>query len=619
MCPLINTHRLPASALAELAVGHGDRSATGHLRAAQHSKHLMLLQALAKDVAGTSKRSPALDAFRSGYDLLAKVQAEQPNEVARLISLPQVGAWAHDCIVRLDQGLRPDYGYLATLAAAIALRAGVGFELDVPTRDGQVRLPGLGCLTVAPANGIPVAGAATPAGEEDSSVRLSSNGEHLTVGQFIHLRCESLRPADQEETDGVTAEPANKWWSGTPLIRATAAGHTWDVLLEVAERHFRLFPAPAVAVLTAEELWRWRDRVQDAWRILAQQKIWPLDAFADVVSVIVPLASQDEADLVSVTSPAAFGAIATSWPPDPVATAEMLIHEFQHLKLSALLDMVPLVARSGGQDLGYAPWRPDPRPACGLLQGMYAHLAVARFWDTQRGMEGNPDELFRAQVLFERWRGTIESTADTLLAMDDCLTPEGVRFVETLKAQGRMLDSGSVPPSVRELAEEVALDHWLTWQVRHVALESAGIARTAAAFLGGESPDHKTLPAGRIEAYIRQVTPTARSRMLSLRQCEPKRFRQLHDSGELLLSGADGLLIEESASKASEAYREEILTSADPMPQSWVGLAIATSRVAPPRLREAFATRLPLMFEVHCHLASQGVPSDPMDLAAWLA
>ena len=398
-----------------------------------------------------------------------------------------------------------------------------------------------------------------------------------------------------------------------------ASGHTWDALLEVDHSQFGRFRASAAVVFTAEELTAWRDRVQAAWQVLERQKRWPLDAFADTVSVIVPLAPDDEADFVSVTSPAVFGAIATSWPPDPVVMAEMLVHEFQHLKLSALLDMAPLISPGGGQALAYAPWRPDPRPAGGLLQGMYAHLAVARFWDTQRGLEDDPDSLFRAQVLYERWRRTIEPTADTLLGMDDCLTPEGVSFVETLKGQGRLLEAGSVSPRAREIAEDVALDHWLTWQVRHIELDSAAIAKTAAAFLGGESMDYETLPTGRVEAYTRQVAPAVRSWMLNLRHCEPKRFRQLYGSGKDLPSRADGFLIDGRVSEALEAYREEILTAAEPVPQSWVGLALAASRGASPSLLKVFMARLPLMFDLHRYLAGQGVPSDPMDLAAWLA
>ena len=52
---------------------------------------------------------------------------------------------------------------------------------------------------------------------------------------------------------------------------------------------------------------------------------------------------------MSATTPAAFGAIATSWPPDGVTLAETLVHEFQHVKLGVLLDLVPLVEPGGGK------------------------------------------------------------------------------------------------------------------------------------------------------------------------------------------------------------------------------------------------------------------------------
>ena len=52
----------------------------------------------------------------------------------------------------------------------------------------------------------------------------------------------------------------------------------------------------------------------------------------------VPDKPRKFAPVFLVPSPAAFGAIATSWPPDPVTLAETLVHEFQHVKLCGLLD-----------------------------------------------------------------------------------------------------------------------------------------------------------------------------------------------------------------------------------------------------------------------------------------
>ena len=51
----------------------------------------------------------------------------------------------------------------------------------------------------------------------------------------------------------------------------------------------------------------------------------------------------------------------------------------------------------------------------GLLQGIYAHLGIARFWQAQQHAETDPDGLLRAQVLFARWRPAIGETVQTLL------------------------------------------------------------------------------------------------------------------------------------------------------------------------------------------------------------
>ncbi len=477
----------------------------GQLRAAQHSKHLLLLLGLIKGFFSLGRSSPEAAALQMSYDLLAKAQAENSAVVARLVSLPQVGAWAHDCMARLRSGRAPNYQFLGRLAVSAAVQSGVGFDIDLTIGQGRVGLPGLGSITVPAAEG--------------SSVRFSSNGEYLAVGQFARLHCEILRPANAARPgDSATA---GEWWHGTPQVRVAADGHTWGPLLETTESHFGALPFPAAAALAAEDTGRWQDCIQAAWTVLARQDQWQLDAFADVVSVVIPLAPGADAEFTSGTCPAAFGAIATSWPPDPVAMAETLIHEYQHLKLSALMDMMPLVAPGSGKLLGYASWRPDPRPPAALLQGMYAHLAVARFWDAQRSIATDPGDQFHAHMLYERWRRTITPTADTLLAMPGCLTPEGKQFVQTLKTQGELLKPGGVPQKARELAVETAFDHWLTWQISHLELDRAAVSRTAAAYLVGKSPDQRMLPEGSIRPNTRRVAPTPRGQLLGMRRTGP--------------------------------------------------------------------------------------------------
>ncbi|HEX6509702.1 MAG TPA: HEXXH motif-containing putative peptide modification protein, partial [Chloroflexota bacterium] len=316
------------------------------------------------------------------------------------------------------------------------------------------------------------------------------------------------------------------------------------------------------------------------------------------------------------TSPAAFGAIATSLPPDPVIMAETLVHEFQHLKLCSLMDMMPLI-QPGGERV-YAPWRQDPRPAGGLLQGVYAHLGISRFWNVQQHVESEPDDILRAQVMYERWRPTIEMATDTLLE-SGCLTPTGIQFVSMVRDQGRSLDSGTVSAPARDIAAEVVFDHWLTWQLRHTAIDSAAVVDLAASYQRGESLNDQGLPESRIEEDSRKFESTIRSRLLNMRYLEPGRYRKFCLADVPGLSEADCLLVSGDARSAIDSYRDEIASATAPLPDAWVGLALAIHRGPPTPLQQVFATKLPLIFDMYAWLIGQEVWTDPLALAAWFA
>ncbi len=587
---MITTHSLPGDAFIALANGAGDPAVVRLLREAQLSKHMMLLHAVAEAADGADPSSPATAAFRAGYRLLAQIQAADPGAVAWLLGLPHIGSWAHDCLICLDQGSPPDFGYLACAVASAGVRLGVRFELDVPVRDGRVLLPGLGCLHIT---------------GQGAWIRLRSDGECLAVGEHIDVPCAALVPDDG------SGGPVPQW-QGTPLVRAVADGHTWEVLLEIADRYLDRYTLPMLAVTTVDEITSWRHRIQSAWQVLVRHHGWAAGPVAVGVPVIVPLTPRSNLD--SATTPAAFGAIATSWPPSPVIMAETLVHEFQHLKLCGLMDMLPLIEPC--DEKVYASWREDPRPAGGLLQGVYAHLGVARFWHAQWHVETEPDDILRAQVMYERWRPTIELAASTLLRTGS-LTPTGARFVNILREQGQSLEFESVPAAAKEIAREVALDHWLTWQFRHTVVDAAGLASLAATYQRGEPLGGHMLPKTWIEDDIRKIDSTARSRMLNMRYLEPRRYRHMCSAGMPELGAADGLPVRGNASAAVQAYRAAI--AADPQPEAWIGLALAIHRLPAMPLRQVFATHLPLLFEIHACFASQGIRIDPLDLAAWFA
>jgi HEXXH motif-containing protein len=585
---LITTHSLPADAFTALASGAGDSAVIRHLREAQLSKHLMLLHV----VAGAGEASPpstAAAAFQAGYQLLAELQAVDPGAVAWLVRLPHIGSWAHDCLACLDEGSPPDLGYLACAAAAAAVRLGVRFELDVPVRDGCVLLPGLGQLCLA--------------GEREW-IRLSSDGERLRAGEGIDVPCAALVPDDGSPRQVPL-------WRGTPLVRAVADGQTWEVLLETADKHLDRFTLPMLPAMTADEVTNWRHRIQGAWELLVRHHGWTAGPIADGVPVIVPLVPRG--DLDSATSPAAFGAVATSASPSAVSMAETLVHEFQHIKLCGLMDMLPLIEPN--DERSYAPWREDPRPLGGLLQGVYAFSGISRFWNVQRHVETEPDDILRANVLYDRWRSTIELATSTMLETGGFLTPAGTRFVRLLREQGRSQASEPVPDVAREIAREVALDNWLTWQLRHTALDAAVVASLADACKRGEPFGDQVLPDERIEDDTRQVDSIPRGRLLHMRYQDPQRYQRLSAAGLRDVGTADGLLIRGDWNAAVAAYRAEIAAQA--RPDAWIGLALAINRLPDSPSRQIFATRLPLLFEVHACLADQGIHRDPLEIAAW--
>jgi HEXXH motif-containing protein len=579
---------LPEAAFTELADGGGSPATMRRLGDAQGSKHLMLLHAIAEAATGPES-GPA--AFRAGYEQLARIRDTAPGAAAWLLGLPHLGGWVHDTLIHLDQGTAADFGHFACLVAAAAIRAGLPVDLDVPVRDGRVRLPGLGSLLVA---------------SEKSWVRLRSDGEQVTVGDEFAAEARRLAPDDGT---GAPDDGTGAGWSGTPAIRAVGGGVAWTLLLETGDPYLDRYPLPMRTAMPAGEVADWREQVRSAWQIVAGRHRWAAEPMADVISVIVPLTPRSDTDLVSATTPAAYGAIATSWPPDEVTLAETLVHEFQHVKLCGLLDMVPLA--TSGDERVYAPWRQDPRPAGGLLQGIYAHLGIVRFWQAQQHAETDPDGVLRAQVLFARWRPAIGETVQTLLETGS-LTPAGVRFAERLRARGQQLMSAPVPAQAGRIAAEVALDHRLTWQLRHVAADAADVAGLADAYRRGEPCP------GRARTWtqedVRKVDSGLRSRLLNLRYLEPARYRALCADGVLPLSMGDRLLLERSSEAAVQAYRTRIADSADPQLDAWIGLALALHQLPPSPTQAALATRLAQMAEVHARLAGR---TDPLDLASW--
>lgn len=432
----VRHHAFSAEHLAALARGGGGEEAIGELVAAQRSKHVILLSKVAELARRGDHPDDALGV--AGWQLLAEVQRRDPAAAAEVMAYPSVGAWALHVIrsgtapaadaASADTaspasaalpGVRP--AGLAAIAAAAAIRAGLDAEIEVPVLGAGVLLPSLGTAEAAGATAIVAAKAA----------EVRSRGLRVRV-----------RPGEPgwRELRRATAGPLSVLVDDLdPFRMPTPDG-------ELAERLTPLQAAEFRAVLCA------------AWPLLPSARAAEIAA---IVRVIVPHKAP-ESRHVSTTSPQVFGTVAMSRQPDRYTCAETLVHETQHLKLCALLDLVTLIRPDDGQRY-YAPWRPDPRPAGGLLQGLYAFLGVSGFWREQREAAPEPEVRQRAHAEFARWRDGVATGAATLLRSGR-LTSSGENFVETMAGVVDEWLHEPVPPDALAIARRKSEHHLVQWQ-----------------------------------------------------------------------------------------------------------------------------------------------------------
>ncbi len=232
-------------------------------------------------------------------------------------------------------------------------------------------------------------------------------------------------PADLRWLEQLPADPDLRAWH---RVEADCDGMPLELRLAdqgpFREAHGHELAAP----LTVERQQEWTQALDAAWTVLVRRHPWHAETIAAGLTTLVPLLPNPDGTEVSSAARRAFGAIAASLPDDPVLLALTLVHEFMHVQLGALLDLLPLHGPPTSARY-HAPWRPDPRPAGALLQGTYAHLGVTDFWRTEL-TAGTGGE--RARREYDTWREHTETAAGTLLESGELL-PAGQEFVTELR------------------------------------------------------------------------------------------------------------------------------------------------------------------------------------------
>jgi uncharacterized protein len=408
----------------ELAAGFGGAGAITELISAQRG----LRRAVLAGVYEAGSSTPAVpEAVRQGlrdaWTVLVAVDQSQPDVLTEIFGHPYVRVWGVRCLEQLrppapadgpgprhSPGLARDLGHLGAIAAVAAIRASSPAKVTVPVVGGAVHLPTLGRLVLQ---------------AEHETEPSAPDGQVAAV--VVDGGAIDIRVADRSWTlDIASLETGSPHWEPVRKLRAPGI----CVTLEDTDPYRDCHQWRAAPRLSDAEFARWDQSFQDAWRTIQADHAAYAPALATGLSVLMPLQSGPEGRDISAAARQAFGAVGAALPADPVTLALLLIHEFQHVKLGAILDLYDLFDPADRQ-LYHAPWREDPRPFEGLLQGTYAHLAVTDFWRVRQQAEtGSAAEA--AGQRYQRWQVHTRDAIETLAGAGS-LTPLGAQFVEHMR------------------------------------------------------------------------------------------------------------------------------------------------------------------------------------------
>jgi uncharacterized protein len=458
------THVVPAADLADLAAGFGGSSAVRYLAESQRSVRRALVAAVHDAVAarpGSRTAGTGTAAhLRAAWDVLTQVDRDNPQALDTVLGHPYVRTWAVHCLERFGDDEMPgrspggtwggtwpegngssvplatDLGHLAAIAAAAAVHAGVDARLAVPVRDGAAHLPTLGRFDI---------------GQVDTAT-VEVTGGTLTGGTDggRWVVAPATVAAGRPDPDSTSGDA--RW---RPVRRLSADGIT--VTVEDTDPYRDCHQWRAAPRLTYEAAAGWQHLFEGAWDLIRRDHAAYAPGLAAGLTTVMPLTAAVSGRDISATARNAFGAVGIALPADAATLALLLIHEFQHVKLGAVLDLFDLFDETDPR-LFVVPWRQDPRPLEGALQGTYAHVAVTDFWRVRRHTAAGP-AADAAAIHFARCRAQTIEAIETLAASGS-LTTLGLRFLTGMRATVTPWLDEPVPSTTRSATRaRDATDH----------------------------------------------------------------------------------------------------------------------------------------------------------------
>jgi HEXXH motif-containing protein len=525
----------------------------------------------------------------TAWSVLDRAREADRAAVDDLLLHPQIGNAAAYALRRERGGAESEFpiwtdlGLVHILALLAAARVGLTWSTSLPTRYGTVMLPTLGLAKFSPA----VAASTVEARTEAGSIYLSADGIEVEVG---------LDPVEDTE----------HWWH----LRHVVAGSRLPLTVWLDDLDpFRDLADPVPpARLDDDAVERWRTLLDDAWILLCTHHAEAAAAMAEGVVSLVPLATRPGHETRSASNGEAFGSVMVSEPPDAVTLAVALVHEFQHIKLGALMHLLPLAEDDGAYY--YAPWRDDPRPLTGFLQGIYAFFGIADFWRRQRTTVSGPDAVLACyEYLYARGQ-----TAEALHSVRDALTltDEGRELVLRLGSIVDTWRADRIEPEVERLARLTAGCHRTAWRLRHRRVPPAEAAAMAEDFPTRRMPGFPSTPTvgpDPTQRWPQRIPGLARRRILGVGT----------PASPAPLATADLALVHGDVDTAMSIYLNRLAGSergSDEEIQAWVGLTLALGENGGGEAAKALACRPELVRAVH---ARAGRGADPIEVATWLA
>ncbi len=585
---------MPIEIFEALAQGAGSPEIMHHLWKTERSRRLSLVTALFDACEKTGDAGP-LPPATAAWSIIAQAKVTDRTAVEDLLQHPQIGNAAAYALRRFRGGAQSafpvwtDLGLLQTIAVIAAARVGLRWSTRLPARYGTVMLPTLGLAKFSSTEAVSTVRARTEAGR----IHLSTGGREVVI---------SLDPED--DTDD--------WWH----LRHLNVGRKVPLTVWLDDLDPFRDPGDPIppARLDDAAFERWRDLLDDAWALLCEHHADTSAALAEAVVSVVPLPDEPARDARSASNGEAFGSVLVSEAPDPVTLAATLVHEFQYVKLSALRHLLALTTDDDA--LYYAPWRSEPRPLGGVLQGIYAYFGTAEFWRRHRLAVSGADAL-RATYEYLYARG---QTVEALRSVRDvaALTDTGRDLVRTL---GSVLDTwraDRVEPEAARLARLAVDCHRTAWRLRHRRVAAGEVAVLAKAWLDRRPPEIPSDPhVGRARALRRPQRVSAFARGLVLGTTDP-------DTSGDPLAAADLELVKGNADVARRAYLTRLHTPSDGSDDetlAWVGLTLALSDDdRRGDAATALRTRPDLVRAVHTDTrVLSRRPVDPVEIAVWLA